>query len=157
MKRRSVYIETTVVSYLTARPSRDVVVAGHQQVTLDWWEHSRANFDSFISEIVTNEASAGDRLAAQRRMAKLAGMKQLVVTAEVVDLARYYLKELSLPPRSGADAFHLGVATWHHMDYLVSWNMVHIANGRVVLRLHELNAARGLPTPVICTPEALLE
>jgi hypothetical protein len=155
--KRSVYIETTVVSYLTAKPSRDLVVAGHQQVTQEWWEKSLPKFDTFISDAVLEEAAKGDKNAAALRISRLKDIPLLKVTEDVLALARFYLVNLRLPDRAAVDSLHLAVATRHRMDYLVSWNMAHIVNGRVVLRLHELNAERGMQTPVICTPEELME
>lgn len=154
---RTAYLETTVISYLTARPSRDLLVAAHQQVTRDWWENVASRFDLHISVIVMDEISQGDAEAAQKRLAIVEDMRLLQRTPEVDDLAAYYEKELPIPERAMADCYHLALACQHGMDYLVSWNMAHIVSGPIILRLQELNAARGIRTPVICTPEELME
>ena len=75
--KQKVYIETSVISYLTAKPSRDIVVSGHQQTTYEWWNNSRPNFDSYISQFVIYEISAGDKLASQRRLDVVRDLKEL--------------------------------------------------------------------------------
>ncbi len=155
--REAVYIETTVISYLTSRPSRDLVVAGHQQVTREWWESSLPRYDAYASAVVLNEISAGDREAAALRMQRVATFPLLEATDDVERLAEHYYRELPIPEKARADCYHLALATWHGMHYLLSWNMAHIVNGAVIRRLQELNAARGIRTPVVCTPEELME
>ena len=154
----TVYIETSVVSYLTARPSRDLVVAAHQQITRDWWDH--VLFDKYepcISLAVVDEAGRGDSVAAQLRLSALAGIKQLALTDEVKALAVVYCGVLDLPVSAELDAVHLAVSVIHGVDYLASWNCRHIANGHVIKSVQLENLKRGLVTPVICTPEELVE
>jgi hypothetical protein len=133
------------------------VVAGHQQITTEWWARGLPRFDAYVSAVVEDEVVRGDPQVAQRRLSSLAGLPRLPVTDAVTSLARFYYSRFKLPQRAAADSIHLALAVVHRMDYLVSWNMTHIASGRVVLRLHELNAEKHLHTPVICTPEELLE
>jgi predicted nucleic acid-binding protein len=153
----TVYIETSIISYLTARPSRDLIVAGHQQMTLDWWDNVRPQVDCFISPFVIEEASRGDQDAAQRRMAAITGFAVLEVNEEVRELAQKYFQAINLPDKAKLDAFHLATAVWYGMDYLLSWNCKHIASGRVRKILVEINDGLGIRTPVICTPEELME
>jgi hypothetical protein len=153
----AVYIETTVISYLTARPSRDLIVAAHQQLTVDWWENARANVECFISPFVIQEASRGDKDAAQRRIEAISDIPVLELNDEIRELATKYFVAISIPEKAKVDAFHLSVAVWHRMDYLLSWNCKHIASGRVRKTLQEVNEAIGIRTPVICTPEELME
>jgi len=155
--KQTLYIETTIVSYLTSRPSRDLVVAAHQQVTREWWQYGLPRFESYVSSVVLNEIKAGDADAAALRMDKVVAFPVLEATSEVEWLAEHYYGNLSIPEKARADCYHLALASWHGMDYLLSWNMAHIVNGVVIRRLQELNALRGIRTPVICTPEELLE
>jgi hypothetical protein len=137
----TVYIKTSVIGYLTSRPSRDLIVAGHQQITAEWWERDLPKFDAMISLIVLDEISRGDRDAADKRMKVVAGMRLLPVDAAVQSLASKYFVELGLPENGRVDAVHLAVSAFHAVDYLVTWNCRHIANGRVMRKLAELNLA----------------
>jgi predicted nucleic acid-binding protein len=155
--KQTVYIETTVVSYLTSRPSRDLIVAAHQQITRDWWDNASSRFDLYISAVVMDEISRGDKTAAGERQNTVTGMKLLARTNGVDDLTTVYARDLPIPEHVVADCYHLAFACWHGMDYLVSWNMAHIVNGGVIRRVMDLNSSRGIRTPVICTPEELME
>lgn len=126
MKPR-VYVETTIPSYLTAWPSRDLVRAAQQQVTREWWDR-RATYDLFVSRLVLLECQAGDPTAAADRMAALAGIPVLEPTDEVATLADALVREVPLPPRAAADALHIATAAVHGMNYLLTWNCTHIAN-----------------------------
>jgi predicted nucleic acid-binding protein len=154
---RTVYVETTVVSYLTARPSRDLIIAAHQQITREWWEKARQRFDLHVSAVVMDEISEGDPDAAEKRRNIVAGMRLLGRTPEVEDMKAEYANKLPIPDKALADCYHLALASWHGMDYLVSWNMKHLVNGDVILAVQEMNSARGIRTPLICTPEELTE
>jgi len=153
----SVYIETSVVSYLTARISRDLIVAGHQQISQEWWESILPRLNAFISEAVILEASKGDTGAVRMRMQKLAHIKILEINSDVQMLAELYISRLKIPKKAAMDALHLAAASWHGMDYLVTWNCAHIANARTELLLRQINSEREIDTPVICTPEELME
>lgn len=157
MAKQSVYIETTVVSYLAARPSRDLIVAAHQQVTAEWWENALPRLEPYISPLLIEEASKGDELASRLRLERVAEYPVLEITSDVRDLAELYLERIPIPDRARGDAVHLAVATYHGMDFLVSWNFGHILNARVRSVVQEINAVRGISTPVICTPEELME
>jgi len=151
------YIETTVISYVTAKPSRDIIVAGHQAVTTEWWDRDLPKFRAVISPVVLDEISAGDADAIARRLAVVEGMPLLELTSEVTALAMRYYDSVRLPETARADALHLALATMHGTDYLVTWNCRHIANGRVRKLVEEINDSLGINTPAICTPEELLE
>lgn len=157
MPKQSVYIETTVVSYLTARPSRDLIVAAHQQVTEEWWENTLSLLDPFVSPIVIEELSRGDEASAKLRLEKIVRFPVLEITNEVRDLAELYFKRIPIPDKARGDAFHLAVATYHGMDFLVSWNFTHILSARVRAVIQDINTIRGISTPIICTPEELME
>ena len=157
MEKQSVYIETTVVSYLTARPSRDLVVAAHQQVTVEWWENSLPLLDAFISPLVIEEVSRGDEAAAKLRLKKITEFPILEITDEVRELAELYFERIPIPGKARGDAYHLAVATYHGMDFLVSWNFTHILSARVREVVQNINTLREISTPLICSPEELME
>lgn len=156
MDRSKVYIETAIVSLLAARPSRDLLVAAHQSVTVEWWEERRHLFGLFCSEFVIAEAQAGDPTVASKRLALLEGVDLLDVTPRVHDLARKYIKMAGVPPSEPVDALHIAVATVHGMDYLLTWNCSHIANAELEPSLRIVAEAEGYSLPVICTPEGLM-
>jgi predicted nucleic acid-binding protein len=115
-----VYIETTVVSYLTARPSRDVVIAGHQQITHDWWNSRRTIFELCVSALVLDEAGAGDALAAQERLLVLQPMLVIETTTEAFELAEELLRAGALPRKAADDALHIAVAATKAIPYLLT-------------------------------------
>lgn len=152
-----VYIETTIVSYLAARPSRDLITAAHQQVTQEWWENRRIDFDLFVSQLVIQEASAGDEQAVGRRLQVLEGIPSLELGEQAVALARMLIDEGTLSPQAAGDALHIAVATVHGMDYLLTWNLKHLANATIRNAITAACRAHDYEPPVICTPEELLE
>lgn len=152
----TLYLETTIPSYLTARPSKDVIVLGHQLVTQDCWGTAGESFAVHVSPLVLAEASKGDPEAASRRLKLLEPFPLLSVTDDAVRLAGVYLSRLPVPSSAKADALHLALASIHAMDYLVTWNCKHIAHGAVRRMLPEINNSFGIPVPTICTPEELL-
>jgi len=151
----TVYVETTIPSYLAAYPSRDIVIAGHQQITHDWWRTARDRFDLYISEAVLQEIRAGDPDAAARRLAFVDGLPILSLNEDVRALVQVYDKGLGLTGRGRADLPHFAFAVAYELDYLVTWNCAHIANGEMIHRLLEVNAGLNRFTPLIVTPEAL--
>ncbi len=155
--KQTVYIETSVVSYLTARPTRDIITAGHQKITLEWWGRSRPVYECCISPFVIEEISRGDSVAIQKRMDAVSDMHILEVNTEVMSLAALYHRHLEIPEKAKADSYHMAIATVHEIDYILTWNCRHIANGRIIRRVEELNRKKGIRTPVICTPEELME
>jgi predicted nucleic acid-binding protein len=153
----SIYVETTVVSYLTARPSRNLRVAAHQEITADWWLRRRPHFDLYVSVLVVEEAAAGDADAAERRLALLKGVSRLEVTEVASVLAARLVAELAIPREAAEDALHVAIAAANGMDYLLTWNCRHIANAAMRNRIADVCLASGVEAPVICTPEELLE
>lgn len=155
--RKSVYLETTIPSYLVARPSRDLVTAAHQQVTREWWEKRRPRFDVFASEVVTEEAADGDQEVARKRLDILGALPLLGTTDEAGELAQELIREGILPPEAEIDALHIAVATVHGMDILLTWNCKHLANGRITGAVSRLLWSKGYLPPTICTPNELME
>lgn len=155
MKLR-LYVETTVPSYLTSRPSRDLIVAGHQQITREWWEKRRHGFQLYISQLVVDEASAGDPGAARERLKLIQDLPLLDITPEVGVLAAGILASGIMPPKAATDAAHIAIAAVHGMDFLVTWNCVHLANAVIAKALAKICGRHGYECPGICTPEELL-
>lgn len=153
----TVYIETSVVSYFASRPSRDLIVAAHQQITHDWWELVLPKCSPHISPVVLGEIERGAPEASRARIEAVKAAVVLEVTEEVTELADLYFERIDIPEAARADSYHLALAAWHGMDYLVTWNCKHIAAARVRRMLGEINIVRGIRTPGICTPEELME
>jgi hypothetical protein len=153
MKRR-VYVETTIPSYLTAWPSRDLVRAAHQQITREWWAR-RDRFDLYASRLVVQECQAGDPQAAAERLAALAGISLLEQTDEIGELAGALVRDVPLPAKAAADALHIATAAVHGMHYLLTWNCTHIANVALRPQIEAVCRAAGYEPPLICTPEEL--
>lgn len=150
-----VYIETTIVSYLASKPSRDLITAAHQQITHDWWETRLADFEVYISQFVLDEAGAGDADAAAKRLALLASFPLLDATPEALELARALVERGAIPPRKATDAAHIAVATVHYMQFLLTWNCTHLANAEILAQVQTICAQLGYAAPIVCTPEAL--
>jgi hypothetical protein len=150
------YLETTIPSYLTARPSDNVVIAGHQESTREWWATCRDRFQSHVSQFVLDEAGAGDPEAARLRLEVLKGLPELPATEAALALATALVVEGAVPAKARIDAAHIAVAAVNGMDFLVTWNCRHIANAAMESRIREVCARHGWRCPVICTPEQLL-
>jgi hypothetical protein len=131
MPKLKVYIETTIVSYLTAWPSRDVVILGQQQMTRDWWDKQREKFDLYTSELVIMEASAGDEQAARGRLEVLATPPVLKLSPEARELAKRLLLEKAFPVKAESDAYHFAIAATNGLEYLLTWNCRHLANATI--------------------------
>jgi hypothetical protein len=151
-----VYIETTVVSYLTARPSRDLIIAAHQQLTQEWWENRRLDFDLYASQLVIQESSAGDALMAQKRLEILNEIPLIDVNREAIFLSRTLIERGPIPEKAAVDALHIAVATVNGIDYLLTWNCKHIANAEMQAAVAKICRGAGYEPPIICTPEELL-
>jgi predicted nucleic acid-binding protein len=156
MKPR-VYVETTVLGYLTSWPSGDLVVAGRQKVTRDWWRYAVSAFDLVVSELVHREASAGDPQAIRERLEVLKDLPVLAVSQGAEDLARGLVAGGAVPSTEPEDALHIALAVVNGIEYLVTWNFKHIANAAVRSKIHRACVAEGYDPCTICTPEELLE
>ena len=151
------YIETTVISYLTARPSRDLVLRAHQQLTRKWWGTRRTDFELFVSPLVLQEAAGGDPVLARRRIQALRGVPVLAPTPEAVELARVLVREGPIPAKAEVDALHVAIAAAHGIEYLLTWNCTHIANALMRSGIETTCRNVGYEPPVMCTPEELME
>lgn len=155
MKKR-VCIETSIVSYLTARPSRDLLAAAWQEIPTTWWDHRRHDFDLYTSELAVEEVSHGDDAAAQRRLECLKPLPLVEITDSALALAQLLVDDGAIPANAAGDALRVALAAVHRMDYLLTWNCRHIDNAE---RMHAIRAvvlSEGYSLPEICTPQELM-
>ncbi|HET7462922.1 MAG TPA: type II toxin-antitoxin system VapC family toxin [Longimicrobium sp.] len=150
------YLETTVVSYLVAWPSRDAITAARQRLTREWWHVSRENFELFVSEAVVREAEAGDPEMAERRIAALKGIPALESTDEVLRLGQAILRTGAIPLKAADDAIHIAMAAVHRVDFLLTWNVRHIANANTRRTVANVCLIHGYDLPAICNPGDLI-
>jgi hypothetical protein len=155
--KRSAYLETTVIGYLSMRSSRDVRVAANQLSTREWWDDHRPDFDIFVSQFVLDECDQGDPSAAAERRLYLNDIPVLDTNEDVEALADVIATELQIPPKARIDAFHISMAAVHGIQFLLTWNCKHIANPENRPKIERACRDRGMEPPLICTPFDLLE
>lgn len=155
MPGESVYIETSIVSYLAAKPSRDLLTAARQQLTTDWWADKRGNFDLFTSPVVLDESGRGDQGYAAKRLAALASIPLLDVSQEGIALGSQLIQQHALPVKAAQDALHIAIAAAHHINYLLTWNCKHMANAQLRRGIEKTCQAAGFNPPLLCTPDVL--
>ena len=156
MKLR-VYVETSVISYLTNRPALDVITAGHQVTTLQWWDKQRANFDVVISQFVLDEISAGDPVAEAKRIASVENIALLDTSpTEIAVLAQALLDGGALPRKAFLDASRIAVCAVLGVDVLLTWNFKHIANGAMMRHIERVCIENGFDCPQLLTPWQML-
>ncbi|MEX2216493.1 MAG: type II toxin-antitoxin system VapC family toxin [Phycisphaeraceae bacterium] len=155
-RKPTVYVETTVPSYLTSWPSTEPVMAGHQKITREWWLTAKDRYDLYVSDLVILEMTRGDADASSRRLTAVEGLPVIGLSPTVLELAQVYESELHIPLKARNDAVHLALAVVSELDYLVTWNCAHLANGHILRSLREMNDRLGLFQPTIVTPESLM-
>lgn len=156
MKAR-LYLETTIASYLAARPSRDAAVAGCQAATREWWARRSGHFQMYVSDVVLDEAAAGDPRIAQKRLEILSGYPVLKPTASSQSLTHALVDSGVLPAKAVRDAAHIAISAVHRMHFLLTWNCRHIANAEMLRQVERVCQQNGLDCPVVCTPLELME
>jgi hypothetical protein len=154
---QTVYIETTIVSYLVADKNADAAATMRQEFTRLWWEHRRPWFACFISEEVIDEAGAGDPEQVRRRLEALRGMERLPINDAVGELAAAFLETGAMPRKAARDAVHLAVAACSGIDFLMTWNYRHLANAQILRRLSLEAEKAGWHLPYVCSPQQLME
>jgi predicted nucleic acid-binding protein len=154
--KQAVYIETTIVSYLTSLPSRDIVIAAHQQITREWWQGC-GKFEMYVSQLVIQEAGGGDPDAAKSRLKALEDINVLELGLEARSLANELVRQRAIPQKAALDAFHIAIAVVNGIDYLLTWNCTHIANASIRNKIERICRSERYDPPVICTPEELME
>lgn len=156
--KASVYLETTVVSYYTAWPSQNLIIAAHQQITHEWWRTRLHDFDIFISQFILDEAGQGDSKASEDRLKELESFELLEVTEKALEIAQSIMEIKGfIPEKAATDAAHIGMAAAHGIHFLLTWNCKHLANAEMSDRVAQVCDQHDRVCPVICTPEELLE
>lgn len=155
--RPKVYIETSIVSYLAAKPSGDVRVTANRDATIEWWKVRGPAFELFISEFVLVESALGDSAAAKRRLEAIEGIPKLEATEAVRVLGQTLVSEGAVPAKSEIDAYHIAIAAVHGMEYLLTWNCTHIANAVMRATIESVCRRSGYEPSIICTPQELME
>jgi hypothetical protein len=155
-KKKSVYVETTIPSLITARTSRDMIIAYRQDISKLFWENERQKYDLYISEYVWEECEKGDENAAKRRLDLIKDIPLLPTGKEVKELAEEYFKYLNIPEKAKTDCFHLAVSVIERMDYLMSWNMTHLGE-RYFNEVAIYNHKNNLWLPRMHTPDAIMD
>ena len=150
------YLETTIPSYLVGRPSRDLRVAAHQQLTREWWDSRRADFDLYVSELVIQEVRAGDIHLSGDRLDLLAGVPVLAASEEIIELAEDLVIKGPIPRKAAGDAVHIAFAAVYACEYLLTWNCRHIANAELYRAIRRVMELHGYEVPTLCTPEELM-
>lgn len=151
----SIYVESSIISYLAARPSRDVVVAARQSITIDWWQSRRGRYEIYISALVEEEISGGDPEAAAQRLLAVSGIPSIAITAEAQELAAHLIESRAVPPNSVEDALHIAIAATQGADYLLTWNFKHINNAETKRLINKVVEGSGYICPILCSPEEL--
>ena len=151
-----IYIENSIISYLTADPSRDIITAARQALTRQWWNEKRFDYELYISEFVISEAGAGDPEMATRRLEALTGIAEIELTETAAEFAEILVREGPLPQKAVLDALHIAVAVSGGIEYLMTWNFAHLANATIRNQIERKCRSRGYEPPIICTPEELL-
>jgi predicted nucleic acid-binding protein len=152
----TVYIETSILAYLTARSTKNLILSANVEVTKEWWESRRGVFTLYISQVVLDEVARGDTKIAVRCLEILNGILSVALNQSVRDLSAQFLARSNLPPKASDDAVHIAAATVHGLDYLLARNCKHIANAQIQRKLAEISLNFGYQLPIICTPYELL-
>ena len=153
---KSVYIESSVISYITARPSRDIVTSARQTITIEWWEEYKDSFDAFISELVIEEIGSGDLVAAKRRLSVIEKIPVLEATENSITLSKALIAEKAIPRSSAEDALHISIAAVQGIDFLRTWSFKHINNANTRDRISKVIILQDYICPVLCSPEELI-
>ena len=153
--KQKIYIETSVISYLVASASKNLVVAAHQASTADMWKQID-KFDVFISDIVIQEASRGDKKQSSERLNLIEKIPVLKIDDETKELARALLDGKAIPVKCPEDALHISVAAVNGIDAIVTWNFKHINNPFTRKMTRTIIESKGIACPEICSPEELI-
>ncbi len=152
----TVYIETSIIGYLSARSSNNLTLMAHREATLNWWDNRRSQFTLYISQVVLDEVARGDREVATQRLELLRNFPLLEIDQSVQNLASQFLSKSNLPAKAADDALHIAAATVYGLDYLLTWNCKHIANAQIQKKLLQISLDAGYELPTICTPYELM-
>ena len=151
----TVYIETSILGYLTASSTDNLILAANMKVTQDWWNICRSSFILYASEIVEDEAARGDPEIASQRLNLLQSLMLLDLPEAAVELAQEFLQQSNLPPQASSDALHMALATVYSLNYMLTWSCKHMANAQIQRQLSQISSELGYQLPIICTPYEL--
>ncbi|MYC78679.1 type II toxin-antitoxin system VapC family toxin [Candidatus Poribacteria bacterium] len=153
-----IYIETSVISYLTSRPSSNAGIRGCQYFTRYWWENfAEQQFELVSSPIVQQEVSLGDRGASQKRLDVLEKLTLLDTPREALNfLSDDLINAGALPLKARIDSFHIAITAINNVQYLATWNFKHIANINKIPLIQQVCRKAGYQPPILCTPQQLL-
>jgi len=154
---KSIYIETTIVSYYTARPSRDVIVAARQESTRELWPKLISDYNSFVSILVREEAEKGDKEQSALRLQAIESFPILDTDETAVALAAKILHGHGIPQEFPEDALHIAIAAVNGIDVVVTWNFAHMNNPFTRMMVRQLVENAGYSCPELCSPDELLE
>jgi hypothetical protein len=152
---KKVYIESSVISYITAKPSRDLIVLARQALTIEWWESKRNKYEICISELVLQEIASGDPVAAQKRIDVVSDVQNLEITLAAKELANILISEGAVPKNSLEDALHISTVAVQGVEYLLTWNFKHINNASTRSKITHVIENFGYISPILCSPEEL--
>lgn len=152
----TIYIETSILGHLTARPSQNVILIANMEITRQWWEDHKHKFDLYISQIVLDEVAQGDQEIANKRLELVKDFPLLNIDQSAKNLALTFLNQSNLPPKASDDALHIAIATIYELDYLLTWNCKHIANAQIQRKLAQISLDFGYKLPILCTPYELI-
>lgn len=155
--KETVYVETSIFGYLSARSTTNLILAANVKVTQDWWDICRNSFDIYASELVEDEAARGDETIANLRLDLLKSIMYLDITEKAIELAKAFLEQSNLPLKASNDTLHIALATVYGLDYLLTWNCKHMANAQIQKKLSQISFKLGYDLPVICTPYELMK
>lgn len=151
----NIYLETSVISYLTARPSKNVISLARQSITKEWWENSQSKYDFYISALIIKEAQAGDREASKKRLEFVSKFSVLNINNEVEYVAKLIVERGIISHNYEDDSLHIAIAAIHGMDYLLTWNFHHINNVEVKKQCNQIFESMGIECPTICSPKEI--
>ncbi len=154
--KSKVYVDTSFISYLTSRPSRDLIVAAQQQITHEWWQNRRSIFEVYISHLVVQESGKGEKDAASERLQILNAFQVLELRPEALELSQFFITQNALPEKASDDALHIALATIYGIEYLLTWNCKHMANAEIQKKITKISLDQGYEMPTICTPYELM-
>ena len=154
--KSKVYIESSVISYLTAKPSRDLIVRANQKITKEWWATAPDRFDLFVSAIVMREISSGDKEAAKARVAIAEKLIEVDIPREATQMASLIMRQGIMPKKAQEDALHIAIASYARHEYLITWNCRHIANAEIRKTIEMVARKLNVNCPIICTPQELM-
>ncbi len=155
--KRTIYVETSVVSYYTGQPTRDLVIASRQELTREVWPALLTVYDSYVSALVEEEASRGDAAKAKKRVDCIQPFAGLDITPDAQVLAAKLMADKAIPEEHPEDALHVAVAAVNGIDVVLTWNFSHINNPFTRMMVRQVIENDGYQCPEICSPEELLE